>query len=139
MCCFSFSVIELFSRWLLVQFSTWIASGGDHASILAVTAAVPDQYNREHVDLLWVELAKSGESNFFVVSAELPSDRHRSCALSMFKQDLLRLGELPIPPLRPRVVESDHEISEPCALDTVFNYLPGSEPIAEADRAEVVH
>ena len=69
--------LDLFVVRRLVEFGAWISSGSHHASILAVTAAVSDQYNCEHVDLLWVDLAKSGKSNLFVLSAELSSDRHR--------------------------------------------------------------
>ncbi len=42
MCCLFFSVIDMCSRWLLVQFCAWIAPRGHHSSILAVTAAVSD-------------------------------------------------------------------------------------------------
>ena len=79
-----------------VDRSTGVSPRCDDPSVLAVTAAIADQHQREHVNRLRVHGLQCCQLNLLVLSAELASQDNGCCAGSLMDESLAGLFQLPV-------------------------------------------
>src|SRR5918998_2098875 len=97
-----------------------------------------DDHHGEHVNLLGPQGAEVREADLLPLAVGVPDDPDRGIGGAVLEQDLPRLPELPVPPLRARVVERDDEIGFGGRPHPLQDDLPGGKEVGEADRAVVV-
>src|SRR3712207_5886373 len=97
-----------------------------------------DDHHGEHVDLLGPQGVEVREADLLPLAVGVPDDPDRRVGRAVPEQDLPRLPELPVSPLRARVVERDHEVGLRCGPHPLQDDHPGGKEVGEADRAVVV-